>query len=282
MIRIVTDGTSCLSPAAGQQKGVTVVPHLINFAGRTCREWLDLDARDFVARLSVSDEMPQSTAASVDDFVEAFRPWAESGESLICLSASSNLTRAFDNMQAAAGYFPGVDIRVIDTRVTVTLLTTLVLLAAEWAAAGQDIDTIEQRVRHMIPNGRVYFLVPTLSYLAKGGRIGGAAALLGNTMQLKPILTLKEGRVDRYEMVYTSQHGFTKMQELVLACAARNSENYIVVSHAGVPEQAEVLAHRLEDALGLSPIIVYELPPSIVCNTGPGVLVVSFYLPDRC
>ena len=278
MIRILTDGSSCLSPAAGRQKGVIVVPHLINFSGQVYREWLDLDACAFIARLSAGDEIPVSIPASAGDFVEAFRPLAESGESLFCLAASSDISQAFDNMKEAAGNFPGADIRIIDTRVTSTLLTTLVLLAAEWAAAGQDVDTIERRARNMIPNGRIYFLVPTLSYLARGGRISGAAALLGNALQLKPILTLKDGRVDRHEMVHTFQHGFVKMQELVLACATRDSENYVVVSHAGALAQAETLAGHLQDLLRLSHIPVYDIAPSIVCNTGSGTLGVSFYI----
>ena len=277
MIRILTDGTSCLSPAAGRQKGVVVGPHLINFSGQVYREWLDLDASAFIAKLSACDEIPVTIPASVGDFVEAFRPLVENGETVICLAVSSNISQAFDNMKAAAGRFPGADIRIIDTRVTSTLLTTLVLLAAEWAAAGQDADAIERRTRNMIPNGRIYFLVPTLSYLAKGGRTGGAAALIGDVLRLKPILTLKDGRVDRYEMIHTFQHGLIKLRELVLTCATRDSDNFIVVSHAGALAQAEIFADQLQDLLRLSQIPIYDVPPSIACNTGPGTLGVSFY-----
>jgi DegV family protein with EDD domain len=233
MVRILTEGTSCISPAVGRQKGVVVVPHLINFSGQVYREWLELDAGTFIAKLNASDEIPTTSPAPVGDFVEALRPLVESGEPVICLAVSRDLSQTCNNMQEASRHFPGADIRIIDTRVTSSLLATLVLLAAEWAAAGQNVDVIEQCVRNMIPNGRIYFLVPTLDYLAKGGRIGGAAAWLGTILQLKPILTLTEGRVDRYEMVHTYQHGIIKMQELVLAHATRYSNNYIVVTHAG-------------------------------------------------
>jgi DegV family protein with EDD domain len=216
MVRVLTDSTSCLSPAAGRQKGVVVVPHSIDFSGRVYREWLDLDADAFIAKLTASDEIPKSVPAPVSDFVEALRPLAESGEPVICLTPSRHVSQSFNNMQEAAGHFPSADIRIIDTRVTSSLLATLALLATEWAAAGQSVELIEQRLRDMIPNARIYFLVPTLDYLAKGGRIGSAAVLLGTILQLKPILTLTDGQVDRYGMARTYHHAIVKMQELVL------------------------------------------------------------------
>ncbi|MBN1995849.1 MAG: DegV family protein [Anaerolineae bacterium] len=278
MVRILTDGTSCISPAAGQEKGIVVVPHFINFSGQIYREWLDLDAATFIAKLKANDEIPTSIPAMANDFVEALQPLIEDGEPVIALIASREVSQAFDNLQEAAKHFPGADIRIVDTRVTSSLLTTLVLLAAEWAAAGQNADEIEQQVRRMMPNGRIYFLVPTLNYLAKGGRIGGAAAWLGTILQFKPILTLSEGRVDRYETVRTYQHGMIKMQELVLTHATGRADNYLVVTHAGALAEGQALARNLQDFLSLPHIPIYDIPPSIVCNTGPGTLGVSFYL----
>ena len=278
MVRILTDGTSCISPAFGRQHGIVVVPHLINFPGQTYREWLDLDTAAFIARLNDGDELPTSAPAPVSDFIEALSPLVESREPVICLVASRDVSQAFDNAQEASRHFPGADIRIIDTRVTSSLLATMALLAVQWAADGQNSAVIEQRIRRMIPSGRIYFLVPTLSYLAKGGRIGGAAAWLGTVLQLKPILTLTEGRVDRYVMVRTYEHGIIKMQELVLAYATRASDNHVVVSHAGALAEAQELARSLQDALSLSDIPIYDIPPSLVCNTGPGTLGVSFYI----
>jgi len=255
-----------------------VVSNLVTFSGQNYREWLDLDAAAFIAKLNAGDEIPTSAPAPVNDFVEALRPLVQSREPVICLIASREVSRAFDNVQEASRRFPGADIRIINTRVTSSLLATLALLAAKWAAAGQNSDMIEQRIRKMIPNGRIYFLVPTLNYLAKGGRIGGAAAWLGTLLQLKPILTLTDGWVDRHEMVRTYQHGIIKMQELVLAHATHDSDSYIVVTHAGALAEAQDMARNLQDSLRLSNIPIYDIPPSIVCNTGPGTLGVSFYI----
>jgi DegV family protein with EDD domain len=255
-----------------------VVPHLVDFSGRVYREWVDIDAAAFTAKLTASNEIPKSIPAPVNDFVEALRPLVESGGPVICLATSRYVSQTFHHIQEAAGHFPGADIRIIDTGVTSSLLVTLALLAAEWAATGQSAELIERRVRDMIPNARIYFFVPTLDYLAKGGRIGGAAALLGSILQLKPILTLKDGRVDRHEMVRTHNHGMIKMQELALSHTTRDSQNHIVVTHAGVLAEAQTLAGDLQNALRLSKVPIYDIPPSIVCNTGPGTLGVSLFI----
>jgi DegV family protein with EDD domain len=278
MIHILTDSTSCLPPALGRQKGITVVSHLLNFSDHVYREWLDLAPDAFIAKLADSGEIPKSLPASVDDFVETLRPLVDRGEPVICLAASREVSQTFDHIQEAARRFPNADIRILDTRVTSSLLGSLALLAADWAAAGESAESIEQRVRDMIPEGRIYFLVPTLEYLSKGGRIGGAAALLGTLLQLKPILTLRDGQVDRYGVTRTYKHGMIKLQELVVSQTTLDSDHHIVVTHAGALEQGQALVHALQDALRLPAIPIYDIPPSIVCNTGPGTLGVSFFI----
>jgi DegV family protein with EDD domain len=255
-----------------------VVPHFVDFSGEVYREWVDMDAAAFIAKLATRNDIPKSIPASVNDFVEALRPLVESGEPVICLAPSRYVSEAFHHVQEAAEHFPDADIRIIDTRVTSSLLGSLALFAAEWATVGQSAGLIEERLGDMIPNARIYFFVPTLDYLAKGGRIGGAAALLGTILRLKPILTLRDGRVDRHETVRTYNHGMVKMQELVLSHTTRDSQNHIVVTHADALTRAQTLASDLQNALRLYKVPIYDIPPSIVCNTGPGTVGVSFFI----
>lgn len=278
MVHILTDSSSCLCPAAVRQQGIVVVPQLVNFSGRVYREWEDLDPTDFITKLTTSGQIPQSIPAPVSDFVKALHPLVESGEPVICLSVSRYLSQTFNNIKEAVGYFPNADIRVIDTRVTSSLLGTLALLAAEWATTGQNAEMIEQRLHGMIPKARIFFFVPTLEYLAKGGRIGGAASLLGTILQLKPILTLIDGRVDRHSMVRSLEHGIIKLEELALPHLLHASMNYIVITHAGALAEGQTLARHLQDTLRLSKIPIYDIPPSIVCNTGPGTVGISLFI----
>jgi DegV family protein with EDD domain len=181
----------------------------------------------------------------------------------------------------AAQDFPGADIRVIDTRTVAAPLATLVQRAVEWAEAGELVDVIERRIKELIPLGRVYFLVATLEYLAKGGRIGGAAALLGSVLQIKPILTLRDGRVEAYERERAHRRAVARLKEITLEQIQAGKDHYLAVMHAGAPEEAGTLAKDLEAQLGLEVIPIYDLPPAIVVHGGPGILGVSFFVEQR-
>jgi DegV family protein with EDD domain len=180
----------------------------------------------------------------------------------------------------AARSFPELDVRIIDTHVIGSPVATLLGLAGQWAQAGLDVDVIEQRICQLTARCRVYFLVDTLEYLAKGGRIGGAAALLGSVLQLKPVLTLKEGRIESLEKIRTLKRAKQRLQELVVEQIAPGEEGHLSIMHAAVPEQAHALADNLKRRLQLTyDVLIIDVPPAIVTHGGPGVLAVAFFMP---
>ena len=177
----------------------------------------------------------------------------------------------------AAQEFPDADIRVIDTRSVGSPISTLVQLAAEWALLGENADSIEMKIKEMIPRNRIYFIVDTLEYLAKGGRIGGATALLGSVLKIKPILALTDGRVEQFDKERTQKHAIERLLELVKSQAAKNGEAYISVMHAAVPELAQNFADILCSEFGLNAIPILDVPPAIVVHGGPGILAAAFF-----
>ena len=157
-------------------------------------------------------------------------------------------------------------------------MTTLVHLAAQWVEAGESIDEIINRIQEMIPCCRIYFLVATLEYLAKGGRIGGASALLGSMLQIKPILTVLDGQVDQYERERTQKRAVARLKEIVLEQIRRDGKGYLSVMHAAVPDEARALADDFRNKLGIQEIPILDVPPAIVTHGGPGILGVSFFV----
>jgi DegV family protein with EDD domain len=130
----------------------------------------------------------------------------------------------------------------------------------------------------MIARQQIYFVVDTLEYLHKGGRIGGAKALLGGLLQVKPILTLKDGRVEPFEQQRTARRALARLRSLVLEECPRDAAAHLCVMHADAEAEAGSLAADIAAELGLPEVPIYELPPAIVVHGGPGILATSFFV----
>ncbi len=278
MIRIVTDTTAGLPRDVAERYGIPIIPQIIIFGHDSFEEGVNIDIATFMQRLVTANELPKTAAPPPEMFVEAFRRMLQPGDTIFCIHPSSEVSGTVRSATVAAQEFPGADIRVVDTRTIGSPLGTLVLLAAEWAAAGEPADTIAARLQDMVARCRVYFLVPTLDFLARGGRIGGAAALLGSILQLKPILTIRDGRVEPYAKVRVQKRAVEYLKDTVCQQCPRDGSGYLSVMHAGVPAEGQALADDLRARLGLAaPIPLLDLPPAIVTHGGPGVLAAAFF-----
>jgi DegV family protein with EDD domain len=279
MVKIITDTTSGLPVEVARQYAIPVIPQIINFGTDTYKEGIDLDNAGFMKRLLECKELPKTSAPPPGFFVEEFTRLVPLGETILCIHPSSEVSGTVRAALVAATDFPVADIRVVDTRVVASPLATMVELAAEWAENGEKADTIEERLRDMIPRCRIYFLVSTLECLARGGRIGGASALLGSVLQIKPILSLNDGRVEVFERERTHKHALRRLKELVYTqFPADHSKAYLSVMHAAVPEQANALADEFRFQLGLERVPILDVPPAITTHGGPGILAVAFFV----
>jgi DegV family protein with EDD domain len=175
--------------------------------------------------------------------------------------------------------FPDTDIRGIDARTIAGPLASIVLEADRVAKRGASADEVEAVVHEMMPRVRVYFLVDTLDYLRRGGRIGGAAALVGSILQIKPILTFADGHVQPFEKERTKKRALARLHEIVAAEAARGADAHLTVMHAAVPDEATALAAAFKTALSLEDVLIMDLVPAIITHAGPGALAVGFLTP---
>lgn len=278
MVKIITDTTSGLPLEIAQKYQIPVIPQVIIFGDKSYYEGVELDNAGFMQKLRASSTLPKTAAPPPELFVEQFDKLVPSGEPILCIHPSDEVSGTVRSALVAAKDFPGADIRVIDTRTVGSPLATLVQLAAEWAAAGESADTIEKRLNALIPRSRIYFCVATLEYLARGGRIGGATALLGSVLQIKPILILKDGKVNQFEKERTHRRAVARLKELVHTQYPHNRAGYLSIMHASVPDQAQVLANELGAELKLDNVPVLDVPPAIVTHGGPGILAVAFFL----
>jgi DegV family protein with EDD domain len=278
MIKIITDTTAGLPAVIARRYDIPVIPQVIVFGEKTFLEGVEIDKATFMERLKASRELPTTAAPPPELFLKEFQRLVPEGKPILCIHPSSEVSGTVRSAALAARDFPDADIRVIDTRFIAGPLATMVILAAEWAKAGEDAESIEARLHDLSSRCRLFFMVATLEYLARGGRIGGASAMLGGVLQVKPILTFQDGQVKQFERERTHKRAVARLKELVLEGIPRDGDGHLSVLHADVPEQGQALADDLGAQLGLSDVPIYEVPPAIVTHAGPGLLGVGFFV----
>jgi DegV family protein with EDD domain len=277
MVKIVGDTTSTLPLEVVERYGIPIVPQVINFGAESYLEGAEIDNATFMEKLADAQELPKTAAPPPDLFVELFRKLVPEDEPVICILPSAVVSGTVRSATLAAREFPDADIRVIDTRFVASPVGSMLVQAARWAAEGATADEIETRVYAMASHCHVYFVVDTLKYLALGGRIGGAAALLGSVLRVKPVLTMEKGRIEMLDKVRTQKRAVARLAQLVEKAYPRGDDGHLTVMHAAVPEQARAFADDLAERLGLDEIPLRDVPPAIVVHGGPGVLGVSFF-----
>ena len=132
----------------------------------------------------------------------------------------------------------------------------------------------------MASRERFFLFVDTLEYLHKGGRIGGAATLFGTIMQIKPILTILDGKIDTYEKVRTKNGALARIKELVTNGCPRKPEAWLSISHCQELDSANEMAAEFKAKLGFRYVPIYEVPPAIAVNAGPRLLSVSYFVDE--
>jgi fatty acid kinase fatty acid binding subunit len=277
-IRIVTDTTAVLSPEYLAAHHVENVPQIILFGEESFQEDYELSYSEFVRRLRASPQLPKTAAPPPGLLVEAYRRQLAEAQTVISIHPSTEVSGTVRSaITAKEEAFPNADIRILDTRTIGSNLATLVMLAVEWAESGAQADEIMSRLQAMIPRGHIYFLVATLEYLQKGGRIGGAAALVGSVLQIKPILQLKDGRVEPLEKIRTHSHALERLKELVVEQCPRSPDAHLSVMNADEPKAAQRLADELKSTFGFAHVPIYNVGASITTHGGPGILAVGFF-----
>lgn len=286
MVKIIGDTTSGFPETYAKQYDIPILPQVINIDGVSYLEGIDIDYRTFLARLKTARELPKTAAPYPELFLEAYRRFAPSKEPILCILPSAIVSGTVRSATIALQMafeqgLTDLDVRIIDTQLIASPVATLLKLAAEWAAAGVDADIIEARVRAMARRGKIYFSVATLKYLAMGGRIGGAAALVGSALQVKPVLTFKDGQIEAFEKIRTHKRAVERLKELVMTQISRDGDGFLSIMHADVEDEAQEFADDMRAKLGVSEVPILAVPPAVVTHGGPGVLGVGLFTDEQ-
>ena len=278
MIKIVADTTCGLPRDLLAQRGIPLIPQVVMFGEESFHDDKDMDTATFLQKLKASKELPKTAAPEPPLYFPIFKQAWEKGESVIVVAPTGKASGTVRSVQTAALEFPKVDIRVVDTLTISCNLGSLVLLADDMAKAGESADKVVAKLNDMIPRGRLYFLVDTLEYLAKGGRIGGAKRLLAELLEIKPILQVKNGQVESFEQQRTKKRALARLVEVVTEQCPGGESAHLCVIQVEAEKEAESLVAELKSRVNVPQIPIYELPPAIVVHAGPRAMGVGFFV----
>lgn len=279
-IAIITDTDSSLPVELAEKYQITQVPISVNFGAQTLRDVYDLNDAQVFARIEQEGKLPTTAAPAPGAFVEAYRRAFEKGaQSLICLCVSSEVSATYSSAVTARELFPEQDITVIDTRSLTIAQGYMALAAAEASASGASKDEVIQKAMQVGERTYLYVALATLKYLAMSGRVGHLAAGMANLLNVKPILTIRDGKLDLLERVRTRSKAWKRTIELASQKANGGSFERMAILHVNALSEAQQFEALLRANLPCPEDILYvELTPGLSIHSGPGLVGVSFTL----
>lgn len=278
MTIIIADTTCGLPRNLLAERGIPLIPQVVIFGEESFHDDKDLDTVTFLQKLKTSKALPKTAAPEPPLYFPVFEEAKRKGESVVVVAPTGKASGTVRSAQTAAQEYPGLDIRVVDTLTISCNLGSLVLLADDMAKAGRSADEIVTKLNEMIPRGRIYFLVDTLEYLAKGGRIGGAKRLLAELLEVKPILQIKDGQVESFEQQRTKKRAIARLVEIAAEQCPGGESAHLCVIQAEAEKEAQALVEELKSKINVPHIPIYELPPAIVVHAGPRAMGVGFFV----
>jgi DegV family protein with EDD domain len=276
-VRIVTDSSCDLTADDVAALGIEVVPLTIRFGDEELEDRTELSVEAFYERLASSSVLPETAAPAPGKFEAAFRRQAAAGaDAVVCINLSSGLSATMQSARNAATAVAGdLPVHVVDSRSITWGLGTQVLLAAEAAAGGAGPDEVVALVEDLVRRTHVLGALDTLDNLKKGGRIGGAQALLGSLLSIKPILDLSSGETEEAGRARTRRKALETLRDRVVEHGA---VTHLRVVHGFAPDVDAMVdllaAHHPREQIGLG-----HIGPVIGTHGGPRVMGVTWLDP---
>lgn len=272
MIRIVTDSSADIPEHIAAALDISVVPLIVTFGSESYREGVDITHDEFYERLiREAPNLPKTAIPSPGDFTDVYRRILDEGDEIISVHLSSSLSGLFNVATLAAREVdPGNKrITLIDSRNVSMCLGWTAITAAELALRDESKETIVAQVLDMLPRLRIPSFLDTLEFIKHGGRIGGAEALLGTVLDVKPLLHLEGGTVAPLEKVRTRGKALDRLVELAKELSPFDD---LAVMHTHAPELAEELAKKLSAVHPRGNILIAETGIVMGTHTGPNSL----------
>lgn len=275
-VLVVTDSSAVIPAELVEKLGIQVVPIILNLNGRSYRDSIDITPGEVYQRLRTSEELPTTAAPSVGDFVRVYASAAQQVTGIVSIHLPPALSATYNVALTSSQLLDGVPIRIVDSRSVAMGQGFVVLEAARAAAAGAPLDAVVARAEQVAHQVHVLATLDTLEYLHRGGRIGGAAALMGAMLQIKPVVSVAGGVVSPFSKPRTKSRAIRVMVE-EMARRVEDRPLHVSVLHGDAPDEAEVLRQTIDERFNCVELYTTEFTPVMGVHAGAGVLGVAFY-----
>ena len=278
-VKLVTDSTSYISEELINKYNISIASLNVILQGKSYRE-VNLDNKYFYEVMDQSEEIPTSSQPSIDELLDIFKSIVKSGDNVVGVFLSSDMSGTYSSAHLAKNMvleeYPDARIEIIDSRTNCMQMGFQVIEGARAAKEGKSIEEVVEVVNNVVKSSRFLFVPDTLRYLKKGGRIGGAAALFGTILQIRPILTVRDGVTSVFEKVRTKKKAVNAIVDKVLDDIKNYGLGDVIVHHINCAEEGRELAKRLEEELNIS-IRIQSIGPIIGLHVGPGSIGVAYF-----
>ena len=278
-VAIVTDSTAYLPEEFVKQHNISITPLSLIWGEEVQRDGVDIQPQQFYERLSTSKIMPTTSQATPAAMHDTFRSLLDQGYDVLGVFISSKIS---GTVQSALQALDMLDdnarkrVAVVDSLLTSMAMGMPVLAAARAVDAGEGLIESQKVAENACKNSGVLLLVETLEFLRRGGRIGGAQALLGNVLNIKPILELRDGRIESADKVRTKQKAIQRVVELAAERINGQTPVRLAVTHANAQADAEALLKVAQAELSPIETFISPLSPVIGAHVGPGTIALCF------
>jgi DegV family protein with EDD domain len=273
-VKIVTDSSADLPEKLVKELGIAVVPIYVRFGEEVHRDRVTISEDEFYRRLENTTVHPSTVQPGPQDFLEVYQKLSEGADGIVSIHISGKLSGTWNSAMMARDMLEGeCPVEVIDTYATTMGLGLVVIAAARMAKAGESLDKIVTEVKEAIPQIHLVAMFDSLKYLLLGGRIGKAKALLGSILNVKPLISLKDGELVPVGQARNRAKGMDKLFDFVQNAAGIQE---LSIVYNTMPDEAQKLAERIGSVFDKEKIIMARVGPALGVHMGPGMLIVVY------
>lgn len=278
-VMIVTDSTAYIPADTIEGLPVRIVPLQVIWGDEQFRDGVDIQPTEFYERLKTAEIMPSTSQTTPGTFIELYKELVEQGFEIFSLHISSKLSGTIDSAVQAQQALNLEHLEIFDSEASGMALGFQVLAVARAAANGASLKDCLKIAEKAREQTGILFAVRTLEFLHRGGRIGGAAAFLGTMLNLKPILELREGKIESVDKVRTMNKALDRVVEILMEKVDGQYPVRVSVQHANAYSEAVQLLEKIKSKFPngkLTETMISEVSPVIGTHTGPGLLGISY------